>query len=150
MRETAGPRVIHSDGRVIEPVAEGNGVIIDPATAGSLDSIDGLGDAQVIVIRFAKYTDGRGYSFARQLREEHGFAGELRASGDVLLDQIPLMARCGFDSFEVTDPATIAALEAGQFAGIRQTYQSPRLRRAPGGGAWSGRERDPRSKEVPA
>jgi uncharacterized protein (DUF934 family) len=52
----------------------------------------------LIEISFPKYRDGRGYSAARILREA-GYKGELRASGDVLVDQIAFMRRCGFDSF---------------------------------------------------
>ncbi|MEH3105981.1 MAG: DUF934 domain-containing protein [Sphingomonas fennica] len=52
----------------------------------------------LIEIAFPKFRDGRGYSAARILREA-GYAGELRAAGDVLVDQLPLMRRCGFDSF---------------------------------------------------
>lgn len=52
----------------------------------------------LIEIAFPKYRDGRGYSSARILREA-GYDGELRAQGDVLVDQIAFMKRCGFDSF---------------------------------------------------
>ena len=52
----------------------------------------------LIEIAFPKYRDGRGYSSARILREA-GYTGELRAQGDVLVDQIAFMTRCGFDSF---------------------------------------------------
>lgn len=52
----------------------------------------------LIEIAFPKFRDGRGYSAGRILREA-GYAGELRAQGDLLVDQIPLMRRCGFDSF---------------------------------------------------
>ncbi|MDB5690734.1 MAG: hypothetical protein JWL91_2610 [Sphingomonas bacterium] len=57
-----------------------------------------LGQLALIEIGFPKFRDGRGYSAARILREA-GYEGELRAAGDVLVDQIPLMRRCGFDSF---------------------------------------------------
>ena len=53
---------------------------------------------RLIEIAFPKYRDGRGYSSARILREA-GYTGELRAQGDVLVDQIAFMRRCGFDSF---------------------------------------------------
>ena len=53
---------------------------------------------RLIEIAFPKFRDGRGYSSARILREA-GFTGELRAQGDVLVDQIAFMRRCGFDSF---------------------------------------------------
>ncbi len=52
----------------------------------------------LIEVAFPKYRDGRGYSSARILREA-GYDGELRAQGDVLVDQIAFMRRCGFDSF---------------------------------------------------
>lgn len=52
----------------------------------------------LIEVAFPKYRDGRGYSSARILREA-GYNGELRAQGDVLVDQIAFMRRCGFDSF---------------------------------------------------
>ncbi len=52
----------------------------------------------LVEIAFPNFRDGRGYSSARILREA-GYAGELRAQGDVLVDQIRVMRRCGFDSF---------------------------------------------------
>lgn len=52
----------------------------------------------LIEVAFPKYRDGRGYSSARILREA-GYTGELRAQGDVLVDQIAFMRRCGFDIF---------------------------------------------------
>lgn len=58
----------------------------------------------LIDIAFPKFGDGRGYSAARILREDLGYAGELRASGDVLIDQLVLLRRCGFDSFAPDHP----------------------------------------------
>ncbi|QIQ86804.1 DUF934 domain-containing protein [Erythrobacter sp.] len=52
----------------------------------------------LVEINFPAFTDGRGYSAARILREA-GYTGELRAVGDVLIDQLSHMRRCGFDSF---------------------------------------------------
>jgi uncharacterized protein (DUF934 family) len=67
----------------------------------------------LIEIAFPKYRDGRGYSSARILREA-GYKGELRAQGDVLVDQIAFMKRCGFDSFapesSLNEDALTAAL----------------------------------------
>jgi uncharacterized protein (DUF934 family) len=54
---------------------------------------------KVIAIRFASFTDGRGYSLARLLRERYGYRGELRAIGEVLRDQLYYLSRCGFDAF---------------------------------------------------
>ena len=75
------------------------------ATAVRLESdedarklIPQLGQLALIEVAFPKFRDGRGYSAARILREA-GYTGELRAAGDVLVDQIAFMRRCGFDSF---------------------------------------------------
>lgn len=54
---------------------------------------------RLIEINFPVFGDGRGYSAARILREA-GYAGELRAVGDVLVDQLAFMRRCGFDAFD--------------------------------------------------
>jgi uncharacterized protein (DUF934 family) len=73
------------------------------ALLGHLDRV------ALVEVSFPTFRDGRGYSAARILREG-GYAGELRAAGDVLVDQIPFMRRCGFDSFAPeapVDPATL-------------------------------------------
>jgi len=72
----------------------------------------------LVAVAFPKYTDGRGYSIGRKIRSYYGFSGELRAVGDVLFDQIQLMERCGFDAFEIADPATRRLLEAGRRPGL--------------------------------
>ncbi len=65
----------------------------------------------LVEIAFPTFRDGRGYSSARILREA-GYTGELRAEGDVLLDQIAPMRRCGFDSFAPQKAIDRAAAEA--------------------------------------
>ena len=68
----------------------------DPAAlAGDLASLP------LIAVDFPKFTDGRGYSTAKLLRDKYGFTGELRAIGDVLRDQLYYMRQCGFDAFAV-------------------------------------------------
>lgn len=62
------------------------------------DLLPHLPRLRLVEVNFPSFTDGRGYSAARILRE-HGYGGELRAVGDVLVDQIAFMRRCGFDSF---------------------------------------------------
>ena len=54
-----------------------------------------------VVLQFPKWTDGRAYSQARLLRGRHGYQGELRASGDVLVDMLPLLQRSGFSSVQL-------------------------------------------------
>lgn len=58
---------------------------------------DDLLRLQLIAVDFPKFADGRGYSIATLLRARYGYAGELRAVGDVLRDQFFFLARCGFD-----------------------------------------------------
>ena len=64
---------------------------------------DRLGSAARVEVNFPSFTDGRGYSIARLLRERHGYQGELRAVGDVQRDQLFYLARCGFDAFLLRD-----------------------------------------------
>ncbi|MDB5662968.1 MAG: hypothetical protein JWM38_751 [Sphingomonas bacterium] len=98
------------------------------ATAVRLESDDDarallsqIGQLALIEIAFPKYRDGRGYSAARILREA-GYTGELRAAGDVLVDQIPLMRRCGFDAFAPEAELDRAALERA-LARYEHVYQ---------------------------
>lgn len=73
------------------------GVRLEPhhALEGLASYIERL---SLIIIEFPVFTDGRGYSQARRLRDEFGYRGELRAAGDILPDQAAFMERCGFDS----------------------------------------------------
>lgn len=74
-----------------------------------------LATLPLIAIRFPVFTDGRGYSLARLLRGRHGYAGELRAVGDVLRDQLYFLQRCGFDAFQLrADQPPADALAAFQ------------------------------------
>ncbi|MBP54875.1 DUF934 domain-containing protein [Marinobacter sp.] len=58
-----------------------------------------VNELPVIAVNFPKFSDGRGYSIARLLRERLSYRNELRAVGDVLLDQLQFMKRCGFDTY---------------------------------------------------
>lgn len=88
----------------------------------------------LVALTFAKFADGRAFSYGELLRERFGFKGELRATGDVLIDEIPLMRRCGFTAFEVTDEPTLRALREGRLPGGTLFYQpSVAPREAPAG-----------------
>ncbi|MPZ37329.1 MAG: DUF934 domain-containing protein [Rhizobiales bacterium] len=63
----------------------------------------------LVALMFPSFRDGRGYSQARVLRERYGYTGELRATGQVLRDQFLFLLRAGFDSFEVSKEADVAA-----------------------------------------
>jgi uncharacterized protein (DUF934 family) len=63
-----------------------------------------LDQLRLVCIDFPSAVDGRGYSQARILRERYGYKYELRATGDVLVDQLFLLRRCGFDAFTLCNP----------------------------------------------
>ncbi|MEZ5871292.1 MAG: DUF934 domain-containing protein [Nitratireductor sp.] len=69
-------------------------------------------------IRFPAFSDGRGFTAARILRERLHYKGPVRATGKFILDQIPLMLRTGFDEFEVSHEPTIRRLEANDLAEV--------------------------------
>jgi uncharacterized protein (DUF934 family) len=60
----------------------------------------GLARLELVVVRFEKLGDGRGYTQGQVLRQQLGFTRELRARGVVRRDMLFLLARCGFDSFD--------------------------------------------------
>jgi len=78
---------------------------------------------RLIAVRLAKFSDGRGYSIARLLRERYSYRGELRATGDVLRDQLLFLKRCGFDSFELRADQDAADARAA-FDELPVTYQA--------------------------
>jgi len=75
-----------------------------------------------IAINFPKFVDGRGYSYARILRDRLSYKGELRAIGDVLHDQMFFYQRCGFDAYAVREDknAEIAMQGLGDFSNCYQ------------------------------
>jgi len=83
----------------------------DDALEDILPDLDRLA---MVALTFPAFTDGRSYSVARLLTERHDFEGEVRATGDVLLDQIPFMLRCGFTTFAISDGPTRNALAQGR------------------------------------
>lgn len=87
------------------------------------DVAEDLGRFASVAILFPAFTDGRGYSSARLLAERYGYKGEIRAVGDVLADQVPLMRRCGINAFVVKHEPTRKALENGSLATVNLFYQ---------------------------
>jgi phosphoadenosine phosphosulfate reductase len=82
-----------------------------------------LGCFASVAIKFPAFSDGRGYSTARLLAERYKYAGEIRAVGDVLQDQIPHMRRCGFNALVVTHEPTRAALIENRLPEVAIFYQ---------------------------
>ncbi|SNY93682.1 Uncharacterized conserved protein, DUF934 family [Cohaesibacter sp. ES.047] len=98
------------------------GVLVDAdddveALAPHLDSVS------VVAISFPGFADGRGFSSARLLRERLNFTGEIRAMGHYILDQMPLLARCGVDAFMISSDKVRAGLERGEWPEVTHYYQ---------------------------
>ena len=91
---------------------------------------DGIAQAQRVELHFPSFTDGRAFSQAYLIRRRLGFRGDLRATGDVLADQLIQMERTGFSSAvlsEGVDPAD-AQRQLDRFAAF---YQGDVVRDAP-------------------
>ncbi len=89
-----------------------------------------VGLAGVIAVNFPKFSDGRGYSIGRLLRERYGYKGELRAVGEVARDHLHAMEQCGFNAFQLRegeDPQE--ALSA--FGDFSDSYQATTARPEP-------------------
>lgn len=98
------------------------GLLVSPGDKVEAVEAD-LGRFASVAINFPAFTDGRGYSSARMITERYKYKGELRAVGDVLHDQIPLMRRCGIEAFVVKHEPTKKALETGSLAQVNVFYQ---------------------------
>lgn len=88
----------------------------------------------LVALGFPAFSDGRSYSKAELLRSRYGYKGIIRASGDVLIDQIALMLRTGFDQFEVNNETALRRLEADRPGGLPFFYQPAARSAAPGAG----------------
>ncbi|MEP9386703.1 DUF934 domain-containing protein [Mesorhizobium sp. KR9-304] len=98
------------------------GVLVQPGD--KLDAIVGLlDDLSLVALAFPAFNDGRSFSKAELLRSRHHFEGSIRATGQVLVDQLPHMLRLGFDEFEVSHPVLIERLEKGEVGGLGLYYQ---------------------------
>ncbi len=105
-------------------------------TAVLIDSDEDIEDIRefastlsVIALNFPSFLDGRAYSSANLLRREYGYKAELRAVGDIRIDQLEQMARCGFNAFQLADGQNIEqGLERLQ--GFSFSYQ-PAFNREP-------------------
>jgi uncharacterized protein (DUF934 family) len=100
----------------------GIGVIIAPGDdAARLATI--VDRLAIVALDFPAFNDGRAFSHAALLRERLGYAGEIRAVGAVLLDQVPFMLRVGIDSVETAHEPTARRLTEMRLPGIDLHYQ---------------------------
>ena len=82
-----------------------------------------VGLAGVIAVNFPKFSDGRGYSIGRLLRERYGYKGELRAVGWIVRDHLLYMESCGFDAFLLREGEDPEEALAG-FQDFSESYQA--------------------------
>ena len=101
-------------------------VVANDADPRTLD----LAGVERIDLHFPKFTDGRAFSQAFLLRRRLGFKGEIRATGDVLIDQLVQMQRNGFDC-AVLRADQNPEFAAAQFARYRQFYQGDAVHAQP-------------------
>lgn len=105
------------------------------APGDSIDQIvEYLDQLALVALAFPAFSDGRSFSKAELLRSRHGYEGPIRATGQVLIDQLPHMLRLGFTEFEVSHPVLIERLERGDTGGIPFYYQPAAKPAAPGPG----------------
>ncbi len=82
-----------------------------------------LAQLDLIVVNFPVFTDGRGHSLARMLRDQYGYRGELRAVGDVFQDTVHYLSRCGFNAFVARPGVTPEQILQG-FQTFSESYQA--------------------------
>lgn len=75
---------------------------------------DDLDSIALVALEFPQFRDGRAYTYARMLRERFGFAGEVRAVGDVLMEQLHFMLRTGFNAFEIASDDALREYETAK------------------------------------
>jgi len=82
-------------------------VVLEPGEtlAPLLEHVD---EIPLVLVNFPTFMDGRGFSYARELRER-GYQGELRAVGHFMRDQLTYLSRCGFDAFQFEDESELEA-----------------------------------------
>lgn len=108
-------------GTIVEDPDEVSTVLEATADEAALSAAAG-GNAGPIAISFPSFTDGRGFSLARLLRERHGFKGEVRAVGYLIPDHGQFLLRSGFDTAEIVDPGAAETWKAS-LERIRHIYQ---------------------------
>lgn len=99
------------------------GVLISNDT--DLESItENLQALPLIAIDFPVFMDGRGFSLGRLLRERYQFAGELRAVGHIIRDQLCYLKRCGFNAFEIADSEVDLDAAVASLNDFSEAYQT--------------------------
>jgi len=120
-----GTRQVAPLAQFIAATAAADGAF-DAVLIGPTDELEELAPhlprLRLIVVEFPKIGEGRGFSQARMLRQRYRYSGELRARGALKRDQLFLLARCGFDSFDL-DPAENLEQAVGSLNDFSVAYQ---------------------------
>lgn len=119
-------KLIHADTATTEPQGLGVLTLANDADPRSL-TLDGVAR---IDLHFPAFTDGRAHSQAFLLRRRLGFQGEIRATGDVLVDQLPLLARNGFSEAVLRADQDLAVAQR-QLERFKSYYQGDAVQARP-------------------
>jgi uncharacterized protein (DUF934 family) len=111
-------KLLHADTAATQPQDLQTLVLANDADPRTL-TLDGVAR---IDLHFPSFTDGRAHSQAFLLRRRLGYQGEIRATGDVLVDQLPLLARNGFTEAALRADQDLAVAER-QLARFKGYYQ---------------------------
>jgi len=102
------------DGRLALSVAASDDIDV---VANVLEYFD------MVVVNFPAFANGTAFSIARLVREKFGFKREIRARGAYIIDQMPMLERCGVTSFDVSSDAVKAGLDRGLWPDMPRYYQ---------------------------
>ena len=115
-------KILASDALPTSAVAEKTLQIANDANLAELAASGAFEGVERIELQFPKFTDGRAYSQALLLRRRYKFAGDIRATGDVLIDQLVHMHRSGFTSAVLAEGVDASAAQR-QFERFAAFYQ---------------------------
>ena len=96
-----------TDSALLTKSMERVGVLLQPDQSPDLIA-DDLDKISVVALHFPVFSDGRGFSQARRLRETYDFKGEIQGTGHLIRDQYLFLHRCGFNAIEVADDVEAA------------------------------------------
>lgn len=120
--------MIHLIAAGTEPAEEGLNVLVLPNDADPQEHT--LQGVDRIELQFPKFTDGRAYTQAFHLRRRLGFTGDIRATGDIGIDQLVLLKRTGFSSAVLKEGHDPADAER-QFSRFPSFYQADAVNTEP-------------------
>ena len=140
--------VLTKDGILRSNQETGDLLHLDPENHGAGDVP--VGTNQPVVIQFASFADGRGFSLARRLRETHGASLRLIADGHLVPDQARHAFQSGFDAILISDNALTRHGKQAWDAALQRAVGTLYLGEASGGGIWTRRLGDETAQQAGA